>query len=170
MRTLKLALLATAATVAISSAAHAADLIITEPAAVIDNSVGFDWEGPYAGLFISGQTTPAVFGIGANLGVNVLIDDSLLAGVEGEIAWLSNSTWQGDVSARLGFVADAALIYAHLGVGANSATSAYVPVGVGAEFAVADNLSIKAEYAYQWDLDNGAQSAHVGKLGFNWHF
>jgi hypothetical protein len=35
---------------------------------------------------------------------------------------------------------------------------------------VADNLSIKAEYAYQWDFDNAAQSAHVGKLGFNWHF
>lgn len=169
MRTLKLALLATAATVAFSSATFAADLIISEPA-VIDNTVGFDWEGPYAGLFVSGQTTPAVFGIGANLGVNVLLDDSLLAGFEGEVAWLSNSTWQGDVSGRLGFVADAALIYAHLGVGANSATGAYVPVGVGAEFAVADNLSIKAEYAYQWDWDNGAQSAHVGKIGFNWHF
>lgn len=169
MRTLKLALLATAATVAISSAASAADLIVTEPA-IIDNTVGFDWEGPYAGLFVSGQTTPAVFGIGANLGVNVLIDNSLLAGFEGEIAWLSNSTWQGDVSGRLGFVADAALIYAHLGVGANSTTGAYVPVGVGAEFAVADNLTLKAEYAYQWDLDNAAQSAHVGKIGFNWHF
>ena len=61
-------------------------------------------------------------------------------------------------------------LIAHLGVGANSATGAYVPVGVGAEFAVADNLSIKAEYAYQWDWDNGADSAHVGKIGFNWHF
>ena len=169
MRTLKLALLATAATVAFSSATFAADLIVTEPA-IIDNTIGFDWEGPYAGLFVSGQTTPAVFGIGANLGVNVLIDDSLLAGFEGEIACLSNSTWQGDVSGRLGFVADAALIYAHVGVGANSSTGAYVPVGVGAEFAVADNLSIKAEYAYQWDFDNAAESAHVGKLGFNWHF
>jgi len=169
MRTLKLALLATAATVAFSSATFAADLIISEPA-IIDNSVGFDWEGPYAGLFVSGQTTPAVYGIGANLGVNVLLDNSLLAGFEGEVTWLSNSTWQGDVSGRLGFVADAALIYAHLGVGANSATGGYVPVGVGAEFAVADNLSIKAEYAYQWDWDNGADSSHVGKIGFNWHF
>jgi outer membrane immunogenic protein len=168
MRNLKLALLATAATVAFSSATLAADLIVAEP--MIDNTVGFDWEGPYAGLFVSGQTTPAVFGIGANLGVNVLIDDSLLAGFEGEIAWLSNSTWQGDVSGRLGFVADAALIYAHLGIGANSSTGAYVPVGVGAEFAVADNLSIKAEYAYQWDLSTSAESAHVGKIGFNWHF
>src|SRR5689334_16254638 len=132
MRTLKLALLATAATVAFSSATLAADLIVAEP--MIDNTVGFDWEGPYAGLWISGQTTPAVFGIGADLGVNVLIDSSLLAGFEGEIAWLSNSTWQGEVEGRLGFIADAALIYAHLGVGTNSSTGAYVPVGVGAEF------------------------------------
>lgn len=168
MRTLKLALLATAATVAFSSATLAADLIIAEP--MIDNTVGFDWEGPYAGLWIGGQTTPAVFSIGADLGVNVMIDDSLLAGFEGEVAWLSNSTWQGEVEGRLGFVADAALIYAHVGVGANSASGAYVPVGVGAEFAVADNLSIKAEYTYQWDFDNAAQSAHVGKIGFNFHF
>lgn len=170
MRTLKLALLATAATVAFSSATFAADLIISEPA-VIDNSVGFDWEGPYAGLFVSGQNNPGnVFGIGADLGVNVLIDDSLLAGFEGEVAWLSNSTWQGDVSGRLGFIAGPALLYAHIGVGANSTTGAYVPVGVGAEFAVADNLSLKAEYAYQWDWDNSADDAHVGKIGFNWHF
>lgn len=168
MRNLKIALLATAAVVAFSSATLAADLIVAEP--IIDNTVGFDWEGPYAGLFVSGQTTPAVFGLGAQLGVNVLVDSSLLAGFRGEVAWLSNGTWEGDVSGRLGFIADAALIYAHLGVGANSATGAYVPVGVGAEFAVADNLSLFAEYSYQWDLDNAAESAHVGKIGLNWHF
>ena len=169
MRTLKLALLATAATVAFSSATFAADLIVSEPA-IIDNTVGFDWEGPYVGLWLAGQTTPAVYSIGANLGINVMIDQSLLAGFDGEIAWLSNSTWQGEVEGKLGFVADAALIYAHVGVGSNSASGAYVPVGVGAEFAVADNVSLKAEYTYQWDFDNAAQSAHVGKIGINFHF
>jgi opacity protein-like surface antigen len=168
MRSIKIALLATVATAALSSATFAADLIISEP--VIDNTAAFDWEGPYAGLWISGQSTPAVFGLGANLGVNVLLDQSLLAGIEGELAWLSNATWEGQVDGRLGFVADIAVIYAFAGFGANSATGVYVPLGVGAEFAVADNLSLKAEYQYQWDLDNGAQSSHVGKLGFNWHF
>ena len=168
MRTLKIAMLATAATVALSSATFAADLIIAEP--IIDNTVGFDWEGPYAGLFISGQTTPSVFALGANLGVNVMIDNSLLAGFEGEIAWLSDSTWQGDVEGRLGFVAGMAIIYGHAGFGANSSTGVFVPVGIGAEFAVADNVSLRAEYTYQWDIDNGAQSAHVGKFGFNFHF
>ena len=168
MRNLKIALLATTAVVAFSSATFAADLIIADP--VIDNSVGFDWEGTYAGLYISGQSAPAVFGIGANLGVNVLVDDSLLAGFEGEIAWLANGSFQGQVDGRLGFVADQALLYAFIGLGANSVTNAYVPVGVGVEFAVADNLSLKAEYQYQWDFDVAAQSAHVAKIGFNWHF
>ena len=78
--------------------------------------------------------------------MNVLVDDSLLAGFEGEIAWLANGSFQGQVDGRLGFVADQALLYAFIGLGANSVTNAYVPVGVGVEFAVADNLSLKAEY------------------------
>ena len=168
MRTLKIALLATAATVAFSSATFAADLIIADP--IIDNTVGFDWEGPYAGLWISGQTEPSVFALGADLGVNMLVDSNLLAGFEGEIAWLSDDSWQGEVSGRLGFVSDAVLVYGHLGVGSNSDSGAYAPVGVGAEFGVMDNVSLRAEYTYQWDFDDSNESAHVGKIGFNWHF
>ena len=170
MRTLKLALLAAVATAGFSSAAFAADLIVDTPM-VIDNTSSFDWEGPYAGLWVSGQTTPA-FGIGANLGVNVLLDTNLLLGVEGELAWLSNNTWQGQFDGRVGFVVDSAVIYGFTGIGANmgTGTGAYVPVGVGVEFGVADNMSIKAEYQYQWDLDNSADDAHVAKIGFNWGF
>lgn len=162
MRTLKIALLATVATAALSSATLAADLIIADP--VIDNSFGFDWEGPYAGLWIGGYTTPA-FALGADLGVNVLLDTSLLAGVEGNLAWLSNGTWDGQVHGRLGFVSDAALFYGLVGAGVNSGTGFYVPVGVGVEFGIADNLSLKAEYNYRW-----GPNVHVGKVGFNWHF
>jgi opacity protein-like surface antigen len=165
MRTLKIALLATVATAALSSATFAADLVIdAEP--VIDNSFGFDWEGPYAGLWLSGDTSPA-FGLGANLGVNALIDSSLLAGVEGNIAWYSDATWDVSAHGRLGFVADSALIYALAGIGWNSGAGGhfFVPVGVGAEFAVADNLSLKAEYNYRW-----GENVHLGKIGFNFHF
>ena len=62
------------------------------------------------------------------------------------------------------------VMYGILGVGYNSVTEAYAPVGVGAEVALADNLSLKAEYQYQYDFDDSAQDAHVGKIGFNWHF
>ncbi|HHY50445.1 MAG TPA: autotransporter outer membrane beta-barrel domain-containing protein [Alphaproteobacteria bacterium] len=165
MRTLKIALLATAAVAALSSATMAADLVI-EPEPVIDNSFGgFDWEGPYAGLWVGGLTNPAVFALGADLGVNALIDSSLLAGVEGNISWESNSTWSVQGHGRLGFLADPALIYGLAGVGWNSGSGAYIPLGVGAEFAVADNLSLKAEYNYQW-----GPNRHVGKVGFNFHF
>jgi opacity protein-like surface antigen len=164
MRSLKIALLATVATAALSSATFAADLIISEP--VIDTfSAGFDWEGAYAGLWIGGLTNPGVFALGADLGVNVLIDSSLLAGIEGNVDWQSDSTWEGQVHGRLGVVADSALFYGLVGVGAHSAWGVYVPVGVGVEFGVADNLSLKAEYNYQFITNR-----HVGKVGFNWHF
>jgi opacity protein-like surface antigen len=163
MRTLKIALLATVATAAFSSATMAADLIIDAPP-MIDNSYGFDWEGPYAGLWVGGLTTPA-FALGADLGVNVLLDTSLLAGVEGNISWQTDGTWTAQGHGRLGFVADRAVIYGLAGLGWNSGTGGFVPVGVGAEFAVADNLSLKAEYNYQW-----GPNVHVGKVGFNFHF
>lgn len=165
MRTLKIALLATVAAAAFSSATLAADLVI-DAAPVIDNSYGFDWEGPYAGIWVGGLTNPDVFALGADLGVNVLLDDSLLAGVEGNVSWESNSTWSLQAHGRLGFVAnDQVVIYGLAGVGYNSASGTYIPLGVGAEFAVADNVSLKAEYNYQW-----GPNRHVGKVGVNFHF
>jgi opacity protein-like surface antigen len=164
MRTLKSALLATVATAALSSATLAADLVIdAEP--IIDNSYGFDWEGPYAGLWAGGLTNPGVFALGADLGVNIMLDSSLLAGLEGNLSWETNNTWSVQGHGRLGFVADQALIYGLAGVGWNSGSGGYIPLGVGAEFAVADNLTLKAEYNYQW-----GPNRHVGKVGFNWHF
>ena len=69
MRSLKLALLATAATAVLSSAAFAADLIVDQPtmAPVVDNS--FTWDGAYIGAFIQGQSAPAAFGLGLLVGI-----------------------------------------------------------------------------------------------------
>lgn len=167
MRSLKIVLLAATASAAFSSAALAADLVIDAPIydqPVIDNSYGFDWEGPYAGLWVSGLTTPA-FALGADLGVNILLDPAVLAGVEGNVSWQSDNSWSVQGHGRLGFVAEPVLIYGLAGLGWNSANGGYVPLGVGAEFAVADNLTLKAEYNYQWGPD-----VHVGKVGFNFHF
>ena len=46
-----------------------------------------------------------------------------------------------------------------------SAPGGLIRLGVGAEFAVADNLTLNAEYNYPW-----GPNRHVGKVGFNWHF
>ena len=98
------------------------------------------------------------------------MDNNLLVGLEGDVAWLSDDTWQGQVHGKLGFAADTFAFYGLAGVGVNSATDGYVPLGVGAEVMLADNLSLKAEYQYQWDFDTSSEDAHVGKIGFNWHF
>jgi opacity protein-like surface antigen len=171
MRTLKLALLASVAVAGVSSAASAADLIIdAAPApAVVDNYSAIDWDGPYAGLFLSGQTD-SVFGLGANLGLNALVSSNLLVGGEASVQWLNNDTWQGQVHGKLGYAVENFAFYGLAGIGANSDTEAYVPVGVGAEVKLTEAVSLKAEYQYQWDLDNGADDAHVGKIGINFHF
>jgi len=170
MRSLKLALLATAAVAAISSAAAAADLIVDVPIQqpIIDNSFTFD--GAYIGAFIQGQTNPNAFGLGVNLGVNALMDGLLLGGeVEGVVT--TGPNFSGQATARVGgLISDSAIIYAYSGIGTRTPTSWYVPVGIGAEVAVADNVGIKGELQYNWDLTAAAQSSVAAKFGLNFHF
>ena len=59
-------------------------------------------------------------------------------------------------------VTDGAAIYGYSGVGSKTGTSWFVPVGVGAEFAVADGLSLKAEYQHNFDLTNSVQDSTLG--------
>lgn len=171
MNSIKIALLATVAGAALTTATLAADpIVMLDPTPVVENFSGFDWEGVYAGLFVSGQSEPATFGIGGNVGANILLDP-LLLGVEGDITWLSNSTWQGQAVARAGvLVTDNVLAYGLAGFGAHSVNSTYVPVGAGLEVALGQRFSIKGQYEYHWDTDVAAQSSHVGKVGFNFHF
>lgn len=170
MRSLKLALLATAATAVLSSAALAADLIIDTPMApVVDNS--FTWDGVYFGAFVQGQTLPNAFGLGLDLGVNALMDNMLVgAEISGAVAW-PGTVWSGQFTGKVGgVISDAAVIYVYTGAGSKQFTSWYVPLGVGAEFAVAENVSLKAEIQYNFDLTAPAQNSATAKVGVNWHF
>jgi opacity protein-like surface antigen len=171
MRSLKLALLATAAVAAFSSAAAAADLIVDVPISepIIDNSFSFD--GAYIGAFLVGQTAPDAFGVGANFGVNVLMD-SLLVGAEIEGVVATGPNYSGQVTGKIGaLISDNAIIYAYSGLGSRTPTSWYVPVGIGAEVAVADNVGIKGEVQYNWDLTGpAAQNSVAAKIGLNFHF
>ena len=54
------------------------------------------------------------------------------------------------------FVADNAVLYGFAGVGTHSANGTYIPVGAGVEFGVADNMSLKAEYQFNYDLSSAA--------------
>lgn len=170
MRSLKLASLATAAVAAFSSVAAAADLIVDVPIEepIIDNSFSFD--GAYIGAFLVGQTAPGAFGIGANFGVNALMDGFLIgAELEGVVALGPN--YSGQVTGRVGgLISDSAIVYAYSGIGVRSATDLYVPVGVGAEFAVAENVGIKTELQYNFDLDGADPGSVTAKVGLNFHF
>jgi opacity protein-like surface antigen len=170
MRSLKLALLATAAVAALSSAAAAADLIVDVPIdePVIDNSFSFD--GAYIGAFLQGQTNPATFGLGLDFGVNALMDNLLIgAEIEGVAALGPNFSAQATGKVG-GLISDNAIIYAYSGLGSRTPTSWYVPIGVGAEVAVADNVGIKGEVQYNWDLTSAAQNSVAAKVGLNFHF
>jgi len=170
MRSLKLALLATAAVAALSSAAAAADLIVDVPIEdpVIDNSFSFD--GAYIGAFLQGQTNPATFGLGIDFGVNALMDN-LLIGAEIEGTASLGPHFSGQITGKVGgLVSDNAIIYAYSGLGSRTPTSFYVPIGVGAEVAVADNVGIKGEVQYNWDLTSAAQNSVAAKVGLNFHF
>ncbi|HZY67221.1 MAG TPA: hypothetical protein VFE52_01455 [Devosia sp.] len=173
MRSLKLALLATAAVAAFSSAAAAADLIVDVPIEepIIDNSFSFD--GAYMGAFLQGQAGgfATTFGLGVNFGVNALMDNVLI-GAEVEGVALLGPDFSGQITGKIGgLVSDSAIIYAYSGLGSRTPTSFYVPVGVGAEVAIADNVGLKGEVQYNWDLTGpAAQNSVAAKVGLNFHF
>jgi opacity protein-like surface antigen len=170
MRSLKLALLATAAVAALSSASYAADLIVDVPIAdpIIDNSFSFD--GAYIGAFAQGQTAPNTFGLGVNFGVNALMD-SLLIGAEVEAVAALGPNYSAQVTGKVGgLISDNAIIYAYSGIGTRTPSSWYVPLGIGAEVAVAENVSVKGEVQYNFDLTTAAQNSVAAKIGLNFHF
>jgi outer membrane immunogenic protein len=192
MRTIKIALLATVAGAALTTATLAADpIVMMDPTPVVEQFTGFDWEGVYAGLYGAIQTddttappSDTVFGVGGNVGINFLLDPVLL-GVEGDITILTDNNllpadtvdWTGQAVGRVGvLVTDNVLAYGLAGFGAHSDTGGYVPVGAGLEVALGERVSLKGQYEYHWDVSESdaiattTDSAHVGKFGFNFHF
>jgi opacity protein-like surface antigen len=171
MRSLKLALLATAATVALSSAVFAADLIVDTPEAappMVNNS--FNWDGAYFGAFLQGQSAPSAFGLGVDFGVNALMNNLVIGG-DIEAVASTGPNFSGQLTGKVGgLISDSAMLYAYTGIGSRTATSFYVPAGVGVEFAVADNMGIKLEGQYNFDLTSSAQNSAAVKVGLNWHF
>lgn len=169
MRTLKIALLATVATAALSSATLAADLIIDSgPVYTAPMSYGLD--GPYAGIYVLGDSHTSSFGAGVVLGANFATDGFLL-GIEGDVAVTTTPDFFGQVVGKAGFMAgDSAAIYGLAGAGWDTTVGGgfYVPVGIGAEFLISDGLSLKAQGEYHWT--NGGTDRIAGKVGLNWHF
>lgn len=150
---------------------------------------------------------------GVQAGVNFQMD-SIVVGLEGDIAWTdisgdsgvldedileTNVNWLGTIRGRLGFAADAFLIYGTAGIAFAGVDSTLIDTwddpdnvitengsrvgwvaGIGAEAMVTDDLSLKAEFLYHdfgsEDFDfggeegTGALSVSTVKVGLNWHF
>ena len=135
---------------------------------MVETSPG--WNGGYIGAFIAGQTAPNAFGLGVDFGVNALTN-GLLIGGELSGTWYTNNNVDGQLTGKLGAaLGDSAIFYVYSGAGSRSGSSWYAPLGVGAEFKLADNLGLKTEAQYNFDLDNSAENSAAVKVGLNWHF
>ena len=85
--------------------------------------------------------------------------------------WYTNSNVSGrSPASSASRSATAAILYVYSGAGSRSGSSWYAPLGVGAEFKLADNLGLKTEAQYNFDLDNSAENSAALKVGLNWHF
>lgn len=134
------------------------------------------------------STSGGVFG--GTLGYNTQVGQAVF-GVEGDIDWSNirgtsnvncvagcetRNTWLGTVRGRLGYAADRFMPYITGGVAfgdikatvpgfaGGSATKAGWTLGGGAEFALASNWSVKAEYLYV-DLGSFDCGANCGTPG-----
>ena len=200
-------LLSSAALLMLAGAAHAADLIVSEPAPMAAMPSAHDWSGAYVGISggyaagtvdwtgeyflgnVGGGEIPGSYDIGGWLlgvqaGANMQMD-SFVLGVEGDVSWTNISgegdpidpgpdatvpsgqiDWLATLRGRAGVAIDQVLLYgtAGLAYGAGSIeltnldtlndnrtadiTAPGWVVGVGAEVALSDNMSIKGEYTY----------------------
>ncbi|WP_158625980.1 outer membrane protein [Arsenicitalea aurantiaca] len=210
--------LATAATAVMTASAFAADLYVPIEEPYIPEVSVLGWTGAYVGVHAGygwgsfdepDDATPEwandidgwLAGVQAGYNVNL---DGVVLGVEGDIAWadigseeftrdgLAGSIdWIGTIRGRVGFAADAFLIYGTAGVAfagadllddpdADSNTHTGWVVGAGVEAMVTESVSLKAEYLYHdfgtqeydfnGDTDDVDFQVSTVKIGLNFHF
>ena len=173
--------LGVAAVAALSSASMAADLIIPTTPQPIYEAAGFSWDGLYAGAQAGGQFySDTSYGlIGAHVGVNFIVADPILLGLEGTAEYMFGSNGNfGEffANARVGaVVTDQVLIYALAGTGVevNDAGDSFgtYQLGGGVEFAVTDAVSVRGQVVGVGFYDNadffdGAKAT----VGVSYHF
>lgn len=165
--------------------AHASDLISVPvqsgagavPVAGAGTS-GYDWNGFYAGFFGAVQHNSSddstQLGAGIAAGVNAQFD-FILVGGEVTLEGLTDQqldTAYGTVIGKAGVVlTDDVLLYAAAGYGRDLGGSARsdLLLGGGVEFAVTDDVSLKAQYLHGFDTNTDDQSDQV-TIGANFHF
>jgi len=179
--------LAAAVLAVTGSAAMAADLYVPETAAPIVEATGTSFEGFYAGVQLGGVSynndidTDASLLLGGVVGYNFAADP-LLLGVElqGNYYFENDEVdAYGDILAlgKIGFVpVENFAIYATGGVGyvwTDNTDFAQYALGVGAEFKVTDDMSIRADLLglnYDNGNDDEMFDSARATVGVLWHF
>lgn len=188
MNTLKKVAIAALLSTTAFGGAFAADAIgvpapAVPPAPVYDAGGGFDWNGFYAGANVGAQNEIDLdetnWTIGAQAGVNAQFD-FFLVGAEVAIDGVfdDDETYAyGSALARGGvLVTDELLAYGAVGYGtdfgADAGVGDHVLAGGGLEFAATDNVSVRGQYLYGWNTDDGATDSDIHKfqIGANFHF
>jgi outer membrane immunogenic protein len=202
-------LLTTVAVLGFATPALAADIPAAgEPVApAYIAPAAFNWSGPYIGVHLgygfNGEFNHAIDGAsgfigGLQAGYNVQFDP-LVVGIEAEISYTdlsessggieANLNWKGTIAPRIGFAMDRFMPYVKAGLAVGSVEASDVnsddavlwgwTAGVGAEYAVTNQVSIKAEYAYTdlgsetFSLPAATKVGYSGsevKIGLNYRF
>lgn len=179
---IKTLLLATVAATA-ATAAHAADPILPAPVVpVAPIASAFGWDGLYAGLRLGAQNEVSFdtnFLLGVEIGANAVFDMFVLGGELGlDAVFASPDTYAyGEITVRGGvLLTDQVLVYATAGFGtdfdAALGSGDHVLAGLGAEFALTENVSLDARYVYGWEQSGAATASDIHKftIGANFHF
>lgn len=182
MTILKTTLLAAAATFALGSVAQAADPIMPIPVTpVAPAPAAFDWNGFYAGIRVGVENEvdfDSDWLVGAELGVNAAFDMFVLGG-ELAVDYVFDTPDFAYVEATIRggvLLTPEMLLYGTVGYGTDLDDTAGVGsgnhwlAGVGAEFAVAESVSLDARYVYGWAQEAADSDIHKFTIGANFHF
>lgn len=163
------------------SSAMAADAMTVPTSTPVELPVyeqpAFDWSGFYAGVYGTGQFSPAggnQFGLGVSAGVNAQFD-FYLVGAEVAVHGIAGGvgeTSYGQILGRAGLVVtDDVVVYAAGGYGIDLGTPSEddVLVGGGIELAVTDAVSVEAQYLHGFPISGGNEKNQF-TIGANYHF
>jgi opacity protein-like surface antigen len=142
-------------TACMATSVYAADLVLSDPVSMPQSDSAFRFEGLYVGLtagyartYSGGEGSYGTIGIVA--GANVAISDSVLLGAEFQLnqgyydGVFDGSEWLA--LAHVGFVpVDGLQVYAAAGAGRFNQVYNTVALGVGAEYALTDMMSVRGE-------------------------
>ena len=138
---------------------------------------GYDWNGFYAGVYGVVQNSPVggtQYGAGINAGVNAQLDFFLIGAevaLHGLTAGTIDTTY-GQVLGKAGVViTDSVMLYAAAGYGIDLGAPAEDDflVGAGVELALADDVSVRAQYLHGFPITGGNPKDQF-TVGAHFHF